>query len=152
MKCTVKKVSKAALWKAIDCSSKKAVRTMMSNFGFSKVVYLSHPYGGEKSNAEELIMCRRVLTEMHPDWLIIDPIAAFGHLYYTTSYKQGLNMTMFLLSMLADEMIVCSDKYRESKGCMAEIEFCKKFNIPITYTTADAITANYYYRLFGKED
>lgn len=143
MKCAVKKISKVALWKAIDCSSKKLVRTMASNFGFSKVVYLSHPYGGEKQNAEELMMCRRMLTEMHPDWLIIDPIAAFGHLYYVTSYKQGLNMTMFLLSMLADEMIVCSDKYQESKGCMAEIEFCKRYNIPITYTTVDEIDNNY---------
>lgn len=143
MKCAVKKIGKVALWKAIDCSSKKLVRTMASNFGFSKVVYLSHPYGGEKQNAEELMMCRRMLTEMHPDWLIIDPIAAFGHLYYVTSYKQGLNMTMFLLSMLADEMIVCSDKYWESKGCIAEIEFCKRFNIPITYTTANDIDKSY---------
>lgn len=143
MKCAVKKISKVALWKAIDCSSKKLVRTMASNFGFSKVVYLCHPYGGKKQNAEELMMCRRMLTEMHPDWLIIDPIAAFGHLYYVTSYNQGLNMTMFLLSMLADEMIVCSDKYQESKGCMTEIEFCKKYNIPITYTTVDEIDNNY---------
>ena len=143
MKCAVKKISKVALWKAIDCSSKKLVRTMASNFGFSKVVYLSHPYGGEKQNAEELMMCRRMLTEMYPDWLIIDPIAAFGHLYYVTSYKQGMDMTMFLLSMLADEMIVCSDKYQESKGCMTEIEFCKKYNIPITYTTVDEIDNNY---------
>ena len=75
--------------------------------------------------------------------MIIDPIAAFGQLYYVTGYKQGLNMTMFLLSMLADEMIVCSDKYRESKGCMAEIEFCKKYNIPITYTTVDDIEEEY---------
>ena len=143
MKCTAKRISVTALWNAIDCSSKKAVRTMVSDFGFSKVVYLSHPYGGEKSNAEELMMCRRMLTEMYPDWLIIDPIAAFGQLYYVTGYKQGLNMTMFLLSMLADEMIICSDKYRESKGCMAEIEFCKKYNIPITYTTVDDIEEEY---------
>lgn len=143
MKCPVKKVDKNELREALDNATRKLTRTIRSNFGFSKVVYLSHPYGGEKQNAEELMMCRRMLTEMHPDWLIIDPIAAFGHLYYVTSYKQGLNMTMFLLSMLADEMIVCSDKYQESKGCMTEIEFCKKYNIPITYTTVDEIDNNY---------
>ena len=38
MKCTAKKISTTALWNAIDCSSKKALRTMVSNFGFSKVV------------------------------------------------------------------------------------------------------------------
>ena len=65
MKCAVKKISTTALWNAIDCSSKKAVRTMVSDFGFSKVVYLSHPYGGEESNAVELMMCRRMLTEMY---------------------------------------------------------------------------------------
>ena len=143
MKCTAKRISVTALWNAIDCSSKKAVRTMVSNFGFSKVVYLSHPYGGEKSNAEELMMCRRMLTGMHPDWLRIDPIAAFGQLYDVTGYKQGLSMTVFRLSVLADEMMVCADKYRESKGCMAEIEFCKKYNIPITYTTVDDIEEEY---------
>lgn len=143
MECPVKKVDKIKLQKTLDDAAKKLERTMKSKFGFNKVVYLSHPYGGVKQNAEELMMCRRMLTEMHPDWLIIDPIAAFGHLYYVTGYKQGLNMTMFLLSMLADEMIVCSDKYQGSKGCMAEIEFCKRYNIPITYTTVDEIDNNY---------
>ena len=153
MKCPVKKVDKIKLQKTLDDAAKKLERTMKSKFGFNKIVYLSHPYGGVKQNAEELITCQRMLSEMHPDWLVIDPVAAFGHLYYSTEYSQGLNMTMFLLSMLADEMIVCSDKYQESKGCMAEIEFCKKYNVPIAYTTADIITANYYtYRLFYKEE
>lgn len=143
MKCPVKKVDKIKLQKTLDDAAKKLERTMKSKFGFNKVVYLSHPYGGVKQNAEELITCQRMLSEMHPDWLVIDPVAAFGHLYYSTEYNQGLNMTMFLLSMLADEMIVCSDKYRESKGCMAEIEFCKKYNIPITYTTVDDIEEEY---------
>ena len=41
-----------------------------------------------------------------------------------------LSTTLWLLEK-ADEMWVCGD-YRSSKGCQAEIEFCKSHKIPFT--------------------
>ena len=112
----------------------KISRTVEANLGYEKVVYLSHPYGGREGMANQTAVCQMILTKMYPDWLIINPVAAFGNLYDCTDYEQGLKMTMYLLSTLADEMIVCSDDYRESKGCMAEIEFCEQYDIPVMYT------------------
>lgn len=141
MRCEIKPIKRTdfedkmeRLEEAAAKATPKISRTVEANLGYEKVVYLSHPYGGKETNAKEIDLCQIMLAELHPDWLIINPVAAFGKLYDCTEYEQGLKMTMYLLSALADEMIVCSDDYRESKGCMAEIEFCEQYGIPVRYT------------------
>lgn len=141
MRCKIKPIKRTdfedkmkRLEEAAAKTAFKISRTIEADLGYEKIVYLSHPYGGKHSNARDMSLCQRLLAEMHPDWLIINPIAAFGELYDCTEYEQGLKMTIYILSALADEMIVCSDDYRESKGCMAEIEFCEQYGIPIKYT------------------
>lgn len=141
MRCKIESIKRAdfedkmeRLEEAVAKATPKISRTVEANLGYEKVVYLSHPYGGKETNAKKINLCQIMLAELHPDWLIINPVAAFGELYDCTKYEQGLKMTMYLLSTLADEMIVCSDDYRESKGCMAEIEFCEQYGIPVRYT------------------
>ena len=54
----------------------------------------------------------------------------YNELYDCTDYQQGLDMCLALLYD-CDEMWVCETDFQNSKGCMAEIKFCKKNNIPI---------------------
>ena len=58
------------------------------------------------------------------------PVHCFGFAYNVLNYTDGLNECLWLLER-ADEMWVCGD-YRSSKGCQAEIEFCKSHKIPFT--------------------
>lgn len=110
---------------------------------YNGVVYLSHPYGGKKDNLDEVNECQRLLTIMHPENLYLNPIAMFGSLYDCTSYEQGLNMTLFLLEELADRMVICSDSYMYSKGCLTEIAYCSERGIPYKYLTLSQIKKEY---------
>ena len=110
---------------------------------YKDVVYLSHPYGGKKDNLDEVNECQRLLTIMYPENLYLNPIAMFGSLYYCTSYEQGLSMTLFLLEELADRMVICSDNYMYSKGCLAEIAYCSEREIPYKYLTLSQIKKEY---------
>ena len=102
---------------------------------YDNVVYLSHPYGGKKENLDEINECQRLLTKLHPENLYLNPVAMFGNLYDCTDYEQGLNMTLFLLEELADKMLICSDDYMKSKGCIAEINYCDQRGIPYKFTS-----------------
>ncbi|WP_270760172.1 hypothetical protein [Ruminococcus bicirculans (ex Wegman et al. 2014)] len=110
---------------------------------YDSVIYLSHPYGGKQENLSEINECQRLLTIMHPENLYLNPIAMFGNLYDCTTYEQGLNMTLFLLEELADRMVICSDNYMYSKGCLAEIAYCSEREIPYKYLTLSQIKKEY---------
>lgn len=106
---------------------------------YNSIVYLSHPYGNDPDNLKKVIQCQKILTTLHPENLYLNPVAMFAGLYDVTDYKDGLNMTLFLLDTLADEMLICSDDYMRSKGCVAEIEYCDSLGIPYKYTTLEEL-------------
>ncbi len=101
---------------------------------YNSIVYISHPYGGKQENLDNINECQRILTQLHPENLYLNPVAMFSSLYEITDYETGLNMTLFLLEELADEMLVCSDNYMKSRGCVSEITYCDKRNIPYKFT------------------
>ena len=95
---------------------------------YSNIVYISHPYGGKQENLIRISNIMIVLNKLFPDYLFVSPVHAFNPLYEEVEYQKGLNMTLFLLDELADEMWVFGD-YKNSKGCMAEIKYCEEFDI-----------------------
>lgn len=97
---------------------------------YNSIVYLSHPYGGKQENLSKINECQRLLTIIHPENLYLNPIAMFSNLYDCTTYEEGLNMTLLLLEELADEMLVCSNDWRSSKGCRTEVVYCDSRHIP----------------------
>lgn len=95
---------------------------------YEEIVYVSHPYGGDPKNVVDAERIVRELVKKNPKNLYISPLNAFGYLYDDTSYEDGLNMCLFLLSKCT-KMYLC-DGYENSTGCNAEIEYCEKHGIP----------------------
>ena len=92
-----------------------------------KLIYLSHPFKGEKSNLDKLGKIAKQLREQYPEYVFIAPLHAFGDHYHSMPYYQGLQECIELLAR-CDEMWVFGD-YKNSTGCLYEIEFCKRNRI-----------------------
>ena len=97
---------------------------------YKSIVYISHPFQNNPENVKEIEDIIKGLHKCFPNYLFISPVHAFGFLYDSTTYEQGLYMTLFLLETCADEMWVFGEDWRNSTGVKAEIEYCKKRNIP----------------------
>lgn len=101
---------------------------------YENIVYISHGYGGKQENLDEINEIMKIVYKLHPNWLILNPVAMFSPLYNLTDYDKGLNMCLFLLN-LSDEMWVVDENYRNSKGVIREIYYCDKFLIPYKLTS-----------------
>lgn len=97
-------------------------------------IYLSCPYGGDKKNFDK---CNEILKKLQPlsyknnKIVILSPLHMFSSLYNIMSYDEGLSLAMEVLK-ISNGMIVAPG-WQNSSGCRAEIEYCKKHNIPIKY-------------------
>lgn len=90
----------------------------------SKLIYISHPYGGKKENFKKIDNIVRGLSLKYPEFTFVSPVHTFGFLYDDVDYETGLRYCLDLLDK-CDEMWLCSEKYQDSKGCIAEIAYCK---------------------------
>lgn len=95
---------------------------------YKNIVYVSHPYGGDKENRDKVENLIQQLQQMFPSYLFISPISAFSFLYDVTEYQEGLDMCLWLLDK-CDEMWVFGG-YEDSVGCMSEIAYCQNYLIP----------------------
>lgn len=95
---------------------------------YNKVIYISHPFGGEQKNIEDIERIILSLIKDLPDYLFLSPCHAFGYQYKELDYEQGLSECIWLLDQ-ADEMWVFGD-WENSKGCFAEIDYCETMHIP----------------------
>ena len=100
------------------------------------MVYLSHAYGGKKENADEVAMVMLKLVRQYPNSVFFSPIHNFPF-YEDMDYEIGLQRCLDFLPY-CHSMIVIGE-YKDSNGCLAEIEFCKKHGIPIVYKSVDEI-------------
>ena len=100
---------------------------------YQSVVYISHGYGGKKKNLDEIEEVMKIANKVFPDYLFINPVGCFSSLYSEVDYNKGLDMTLCLLDELCDEMWVCDENYQKSRGCLIEIYYCDKFNIPYKF-------------------
>ena len=94
-----------------------------------KVVYICHEFGGKQENADKVATLVRELSNLYPTICFISPIHAFGFLYESTDYDRGMSYCLTLLDM-CDEMWVFGE-FSNSKGCLIEKEYCRKYKIPI---------------------
>lgn len=94
-----------------------------------KVVYISHPFGGDTQNILDVERIVKELQKQYPNYIFISPLHFFGFMYNDVSYKVGLDMTIWLLDK-CDEMWIYGKDFYKSRGCMGEIEYCKKNKIP----------------------
>lgn len=100
---------------------------------YDKVIYLSHGFGGLKENLDDITNKLQRFVETFPNYLFVSPVNMYESLYDITDYDQGLDMCLYLLGSVANEMWVCDINYKESKGCNAEIKYCEEHKIPVKY-------------------
>ena len=93
------------------------------------LIYCSHKFGGSLENAKAAELKIKRLQLADPSNTYISPIHAFGFMYNTVSYEDGIEMCLDLLSK-CDKMVVLSEK---SKGVEIEIGFCKVARIPVEF-------------------
>jgi hypothetical protein len=92
------------------------------------LIYISHPYGGQEENKQEVEKIIRRLTLLYPEHTYVSPIHCFGFMYDLVQYETGLDMCLELLSK-CDKMLVFSD-WKSSRGCTAEVLFAEMHMIP----------------------
>ena len=108
----------------------KEFLTELSKPHYKKAVYISHPFQNLPKNVKRIEKVIELLEKEFPEYLFVSAVHAFGHGYSRLSYEKGLNQCLWLLDK-CDEMWVFG-KYINSKGCLAEIEYCKANDIPFT--------------------
>lgn len=96
-----------------------------------KLIYISHPYGGDEANANKIANIIRELNQKDCTKTYVSPVHTFGFLYDEVSYDDGLKMCIDLLSV-CDEMWVFGE-FESSRGCKAEITYCNQQGIPVQY-------------------
>lgn len=96
-----------------------------------ELVYISHPYGGNINNYEQIEEVIREYVEEDNEALPISPVLIWASLYEVVDYEEGLSMCLDLLSR-CNRIYMCGD-WKSSRGCMAEWAFAKAKGIPIDY-------------------
>ena len=91
------------------------------------LIYCSHKFGGNMENAKDAELKIKKLQLADAKNTYISPIHAFGFMYNTVSYEDGLKLCLDLLSK-CDKMIVLSEL---SRGVNAEIDYCVDNDIPV---------------------
>lgn len=93
------------------------------------LIYCSHKFGGKLENAKDAELKIKRLQLENPSNTYISPIHAFGFMYDTVSYEDGIGMCLDLLNR-CDKMVVLSEK---SEGVNMEIEYCIAARIPVEF-------------------
>ena len=119
--------------KTIPTPSDKSLRCdraddRIGNSRYTRVIYISHPYGGKKENKDKIEKTILDLQKQYPDYLFISPVHAFSFLYDTVPYEEGLQMCLWLLHKCDEAWVI--GNWRTSKGVCREIIECVKTNIP----------------------
>ncbi|MEG0898312.1 MAG: DUF4406 domain-containing protein [Oscillospiraceae bacterium] len=115
--------------------SKTTNTTRVTDNDFKSIIYVSHPYGGIKSNEDKIAVIIRQLEKQYPQNLFISPVHCFSWGYHETDYDVGISYCLWLLDK-CDECWVYGD-WENSKGCNIEVEYCKNYNIPCAIKTEE---------------
>lgn len=93
------------------------------------LLYVSHPYGGEKENKKAVQgIINSLKNEFGDSVAFVSPIHILGPLYYMIPYLDGLNACLGLLGR-CDGILLCGD-WQHSRGCMAEYGYAIAKGIP----------------------
>ena len=93
--------------------------------------YLSHPFSGdEEKNRAAAEAIQRELQERYPKTLYINPIAQFKALA-GMEYDKIMGYCLELLDKCC--AVTMTGGYRASKGCMIELAYARKNNIPVFF-------------------
>lgn len=87
-----------------------------------QMIYVSHPYGGDATNAKKVDVIVRALqaqSETEDSQIVfVSPIHAIRCDYHGTDYIKGLSYCIRLLKSC--DAILMTGNWRESTGCVSE--------------------------------
>lgn len=104
-----------------------------------KMIYIAHPVGNhgdfDKNIAEtNKILLELCMSEKYEDkYIFVTPITMYADMYYKVTYDKGMDICLNLLSK-CDEIWVFGE-YDRSTGCLLELEYAKKHDIPVVLET-----------------
>lgn len=101
-----------------------------------KLVYLAHPYGGNKANVEDAKQIVRQLVRKFSGIVFLSPLQATGFYYDDIPYLDGMEHCLELLSR-CDEIWLC-DGWQDSRGCCMEYAAAKTADMPV-YEISDSL-------------
>jgi hypothetical protein len=92
------------------------------------IYYVSHAFGGKKSNLEKAKKITHDLQVKNRDNCYLCPLLAFSHLEYgELGYNDEIELCIDLL-MICDAVVVASNV---SKGVQIELDYAKKFHMEV---------------------
>lgn len=98
------------------------------------VHYLSHPLrGDEEKNRATAEAIQRELQERYPHVIYVNPLANFKALV-GMDYDKIMGYCLELLDKCC--AVTMTGDYRASKGCMIELAYARKNNIPVFFYDA----------------
>jgi hypothetical protein len=98
-----------------------------------KLIYVAHPFNGEKENVEKVEkIIRRLLTD-NPDTVFLSPLHATGFYYHDVPYDVGMEHCLEMLRR-CDELWLC-EGWENSRGCGIEYSYARGTGIPIREVT-----------------
>jgi len=99
------------------------------------VHYLSHPLSGdEEKNRATAETIQRELQERYPHVVYVNPLANFQALA-GMEYDVIMGYCLELLDKCGG--VTMTGDYRSSKGCMIELAYARKYNIPVFFYDAE---------------
>lgn len=95
------------------------------------MIYVAHPYRNEAANRRSVENIIKEFVLRNPSETYISPIHAFGFLYQTVPYDQGMSYCLELLGR-CDSAIFC-EGWEDSVGCNMEMDYCVDNGIPYEF-------------------
>lgn len=91
-----------------------------------KLIYVAHPYGGDRKNKNKVQRIIEDLINEYPQYCFVSPIHCFGFMYDLMDYEEGMHHCFSLLDKCTEIWI-----YGDSQGTRLEREYAQLYNIPI---------------------
>lgn len=91
-----------------------------------KLIYVAHPYGGDRKNKNKVQRIIEDLVNEYPQYCFVSPIHCFGFMYDLMDYEEGMHHCFSLLDQCTEIWI-----YGDSQGTRLEREYAEMYNIPI---------------------
>lgn len=95
------------------------------------MIYIAHPFGGERENVEKVEKFIKGLLHKHPDCTFYSPLHATGFMYSQLTYLGGMEHCFEALSR-CDELWLCGS-WQDSRGCNMEYGFAKAKGMPVKF-------------------
>ncbi|KMO85174.1 hypothetical protein AB840_15125 [Megasphaera cerevisiae DSM 20462] len=92
-----------------------------------KVIYISHPYGGEENNRTAVDKIILKLGETFPDAAYFSPLHALRRPYDFKNYDRDLDAAIEIMKRC--DAVFFTGIWSESTGCREEFETANKLNM-----------------------